>query len=76
MDIENDYVNFGDVCRNQLGMQCQRGYYLLEGFQGYPKMKDGLRITGNDWNYHSLKIHKDDIPKFKERIEAWEKRYE
>jgi len=76
MDIEKDYVDFGDVCRNQLNMQCQSGYYRLKGLQGYPVMGKGLRVIGNDFNYHSLRIHKDDIQKFKDRIDAYNKRYE
>jgi len=75
MDIENDFVDFGDVCRNKLDMQCQTGYYMLEGFHGYPKMKEGLRIIGNDWNYHSLKIHKDDVQKFIDRVNAMRAKY-
>ena len=75
MNIEEDFVDFGDVCRGKLGMQCQTGYYMLEGFHGYPKMKEGLRIIGDTHSYHSLKIHKDDVQKFIDRVEAMRKRY-
>ena len=64
MDIETDFVNFGDVCRNKILITCQCGYFMLEGYHGFPKIKEGLRIIGNDHNYHSLKIHKDDVQTF------------
>jgi len=75
MDIEEDFENFGEVCRNKLNMQCQTGYYMLEGFHGYPVMKEGLRIIGNEMNYHAIKIHKDDVQIFIDRVNAMRKRY-
>ena len=75
MDIDKEYINFGDFCRQELNMQCQTGYYYLEGFCGLPQLKEGLRIIGNDWNYHSLRIQKDDALIFKERIKAHKKQY-
>jgi hypothetical protein len=71
IQYEEDYIDFGNYCRNVLGMQCQTGYYLLEGLAGHPKLKDGLRITGNTWNYHEIKIHKDDAEIFRQRYKAW-----
>jgi hypothetical protein len=77
VDQIKDYIDFGDFCRRVLDMQSQTGYYYLEGFHGYPKMKEGLRIIGkNDWDYHTLKIHKDDAKILKKRIEAYQNRFE
>jgi hypothetical protein len=75
IQYEEDYIDFGDYCRKNLDMQCQTGYYYLEGLAGHPKLKDGLRVTGNTWNYHSIKIHKDDAEVFKQRISQWRNRY-
>ena len=62
-----DYVSFGDVARKQLGMQCQyASRYLLD--QG---LSQGIRWTGDVHNYHGLKIHKDDVVKFVERVLDW-----
>lgn len=70
-----EFINFGDYCRGTIGITCQYGYYLLEGLAGHPRMKDGLRITGDVHNYHSIRIHKDDAEIFKDRYWAWRKRY-
>jgi hypothetical protein len=75
IQYEEDYIDFGDYCRKNLGIQCQTGYYFLEGLAGYPKLKAGLRVTGNTWNYHEIKIHKDDAEVFKQRIVKWGNRY-
>lgn len=75
MDIEKDYANFGDVCRNELGITCQYGFYLLHGLRGSEKMIEGLRIIGETNSYHSLKIHKEDVQKFKDKYKAFVKRY-
>lgn len=70
--MENDdYINFGDFARKELSMQCQYASYYISGIAGYPKLSNGLRIEGNLWDYHSLKIHKDDAMIFKERYEKW-----
>jgi hypothetical protein len=65
------YVNFGDLCRNEIGIQCQYGSHYLKGINGSPKLGEGLRIKGNPVDYHSLLIHKDDAPVFKERVESY-----
>ena len=64
----NDYIDFGDYCRKELGVTCQYGYYMLNGLAGFPELGKGLRVTGNERNYHSLRIHKDDAVIFKERV--------
>jgi hypothetical protein len=71
---DSEFIDFGDYCRGVLGMQCQTGYYYLEGLAGHPKLKEGLRVTGNEHNYHSIRIHKDDAEIFRQRIEAWKHR--
>lgn len=59
-----DYVNFGGICRNGVGMQCQYGSrYLCESDIG-----EGLRYIGSCSDYHSILIHKDDAPIFVERM--------
>jgi hypothetical protein len=67
-DIMLDYIDFGDYCRAELGITCQYGYYLLNGLAGFPELGKGMRITGDAWNYHSLRIHKEDADIFKERM--------
>lgn len=60
---ENDYVNFGDVARKQMGQQCQYAsrYFCQNWKNEYPMLGEGLRIIGNSNDYHSMKIHKDDV---------------
>jgi len=67
-DNEDNYVNFGDVCRGQLGIQCQYGMYYLEGLGGYPNLSEGIRIKGDINWWHELKIHKDDVDEFVRRV--------
>jgi hypothetical protein len=66
-----DYVNFGDLCMGELGIQTQYGAHLLEGLAGCPVLGTGLRIKGDDHNYHSYLIHKDDAETFKQRVKEW-----
>jgi hypothetical protein len=84
MSEENkDYVNFGDVCRGRLSQQCQYGSRYVnprfntesarEAGDWYPNLGEGLRITGKPSDYHSLKIHKDDVETFVERYTAYQK---
>lgn len=65
----DEYLDFGELCRRELGMQCQYGSYYLEGIGGRPNLGAGLRfIEKNPGNYHSIRIHKDDWPIFVERV--------
>ena len=60
----NPYTNFGDIARGQMGMQCQYAVrYFDERFKasGYPYLGDGVRFDGKFEDYHSLRIHKDDV---------------
>jgi hypothetical protein len=56
-----EYVSLGDVCRNLLDMQCQYGSRYANTI-----CKD-LRILGDTGNYHSMKIHKDDVAEYVRR---------
>lgn len=68
---EQGYVEFGFVSRRFCGQQSQYASRYVDAFGGHPKFKDeypslgeGLRILGNSDDYHSMKIHKDDIEEF------------
>jgi hypothetical protein len=64
-----DYVNFGDVSRKQLGIQCQYGIrYLVGGFEGIPYLGENIRFRGDRNDYHSYRIHQDDVEKFVNRV--------
>ena len=72
MNNTDEYVSVGDVCRGRLGMQCQYGSrYLDKRFEEhqYTFLGDGLRVLGNCNDYHSMRIHKDDVETF---VERWE----
>ena len=65
----DEYVNLGDVCRQQLGMQCQYGSRYAN--PRYPQyISEGLRITGDPADYHFMKIHRDDVQEFVRRVQA------
>ena len=78
--MKPNFVNLGDVCRHQLGMQCQYGSrYANPAFSSEsaqaaghhtPYCAEGLRIEGNPSDYHSLEIHQDDVQTFVERVKA------
>ena len=61
------YVNFGDISRGQLGIQCQYGSRYTDGGCGWKNLGEGLRFKGNTNIYHSLRIHKDDVEEFVNR---------
>ncbi len=64
----SEYVCFGDLSRNEMGQQCQYGSRYVHGrIDGYPNLAEGLRVEGNPFDYHSLRIHVDDIPVFIQR---------
>jgi hypothetical protein len=74
---DNEYVDFGDVARKLLNEQCQ---YISRYVGGKCDEKDlgfGLRfmengkvVTYSD-DYHSLKIHKDDVDTFVNRVKQY-----
>lgn len=71
--IPEDHVEFGDVARGQLNMQCQYGVRYLFPFKDYPHLGVGLRTTGDIGNYHFVTIHKDDVATFVERYKKYKK---
>ena len=72
MEEENEYVDFGDVSRGELGLQCQYGSRYVDGkIERWPNLGEGLRFKGNTNNYHSLKIHKDDVDEFVHRVKSY-----
>lgn len=64
---DSDYVSFGDVARKQLGMQCQYACHYLQ----QKSLSYDIRWTGNVHNYHGIKIHKNDVVTFVERVNDW-----
>jgi hypothetical protein len=68
----SDYLNLGDVCREQLAMQAQYGsrFAFIEWADEYPFCGEGLRFKGDSDDYHSVKIHKDDVFTFVARVNA------
>jgi len=73
---DKDFVNFGDVvARGKFGMQCQYVSRYVDGvIPGWANLGKGLRFQGSAANYHSLKIHKDDVEEFVRRVKKhWAK---
>jgi hypothetical protein len=66
------YVNFGEMARNRLGRQCQYTSRYLIGLYPYPDISEGIRWKGSRGDYHSYRIHKDDVEEFIKRIEEYE----
>ena len=72
--MEDNYVDFGDISRGKLGLQCQHGSRYIHGeIEGYPNLGYGLCFKGNNHNYHSFKIHKDDVDEFVKRHKEYVK---
>lgn len=63
-----DYVDFGDVARDRCSMQCQYASRYLSGAYGSADLGSDLRWYGEVSDYHRLRIHKDDVEKFVERV--------
>jgi hypothetical protein len=76
------YVNFGDVSRNELGIQCQYGARFIvgrdiPGCEDEPDLGQGLRFRNLDiGDYHSIEIHIDDIPELLRRFKAYKQECE
>ena len=64
------FVDFGEVARSELSMQCQYASYYLRGAGGMPNLSSELRIQGDPADYHSLLIHRDDVGKFLQLAKA------
>jgi len=70
---ENGFVSFGDVSRGELQKQSQYGSRYVDGMaEEYPSLGDGLRFEGTPDDYHSLRIHKEDIAEFVRRYREYQ----
>ena len=66
------YINFGDMCRSRLKIQCQYGSRYVDGMiEGYPNLGYNLRFKGNTNLYHSLQIHNADVEEFINRVNKY-----
>jgi len=73
-ETTDDFVDFGDISRVRLGIQCQYGSRYINGeISGWPNLGEELRFKGDDHNYHSFKIHRDDVEEFIRRVELYRK---
>lgn len=66
----DEFVSFGDVARGQLDQQCQYASRWVGGRHGWPDLSAGLRFDGDPVDYHSLRIHRDDVAEFVARARA------
>lgn len=83
---DEDYVDFGDVARSRLGMQCQYASRYVGGLCDYQNLtsdpaagrtlrfKERSRPVSSADDYHSLRIHRDDVEEFVARVERVRKR--
>lgn len=65
--VNKDFVPFGDVARNRIGMQCQYASRYLNPKE-YPDISHDTRWKGDIANYHEIYIHKDDVESFVSRV--------
>lgn len=71
MEADGDgMVDFGDVARNILGRQCQYVSRYVSGVADTPILSSDLRTSGDIYDYHSLRIHQDDVQTFVDRVRA------
>lgn len=73
---DEGYSPFGDYCRSRLGQQCQYGSRYIDGrLEGYPALGEGLRFKNlGNGDYHSIRIHRDDMDEFERRYRAYQER--
>ena len=65
----NGFVRFGEVAIGELKQQSQYASRYVNGeIEGYPNLGEGLRFEGDPSDYHSLRIHQDDIEEFVRRV--------
>jgi hypothetical protein len=67
---EKDCISMADVAK-QIGLQSQYVSYYLEGVGDKPNLGQelGIRyIPDAGGGYHGIKIHKDDVERFVERV--------
>jgi hypothetical protein len=67
VDAGSEYINFGDVARQQCHEQCQYASRYLVGWKDWPDLGAGLRYQGEIGDYHSIVIHRDDVEEFVRR---------
>lgn len=71
---ENDFVSFSDVSSKILDGTAQQISRYADGRleeDGYPNLAEDLRFSGKMDMYHFLRIHKDDVETFVERVEKY-----
>lgn len=70
---DEGYGSFGDFARSRLKQQCQYASRYIEGkLDNYPALGKGLRFKNLDrGDYHSYRIHRDDMDEFQQRYEAY-----
>jgi hypothetical protein len=78
-DNSTEWVEVGDIARHQFNDQCQYMSRYLTGIGGQPRLGDDLRWHGGDpdtlfrqlgpgGDYHSLRIHRDDVDTWVQRV--------
>lgn len=71
MNFINYWLDFGALCRKELNLQCQYGYFYFKGLGGNPELGKGLRMQNDRWSHHEAEIHKDDAPIFIQRVKEY-----
>jgi len=73
LQFDNEgFVMFGDVARNLLNQQSQyASRYADDLDKDYPNLGKNLRIQGDCGYYHGMKIYKDDIEEFVNRVRKY-----
>jgi hypothetical protein len=69
--MSDEYVSFGEVARRRCHEQCQYLSRHVGGRHGWADLSAGLWFIGDTIDYHSLKIHRDDVEEFVRRVEAY-----
>lgn len=65
-------VLLGDVAHNVLGEQTQYlSYFFLGSMKSYPSLVEELRTDSSSFNYHSYRIHAEDVREFIARVRAY-----
>jgi len=68
--LESHYVEIRKAS-NLLGSQNQYTSRYLEGTGSFPDLGENIRYAGDPADYHSVKIHEEDIATFVARIVAY-----
>lgn len=67
-EVDTDgFVDFGEVVMGELEMESQYASRYVSGLDR-PKLAEDLRVKGDPDDYHFLRIHKDDVLEFIERV--------